>query len=224
MCGRFTLTASGEEVAELFGLAEPPALSARYNIAPSQPVAVVRVDPDGSRRVSELTWGLRAPGAIEGNRPFINARAENAGQRAAFRDAFKDRRCLVLASGFYEWEGTPPGGQAGKKRQPWYFRRTDSRPFAIAGLWEPSVPPEGRGTCTLLTTRPNELVAPIHDRMPVILGPEEATAWLDGGRRTEAELRPLLRPFPAPALTGYRVGFAVNNAKTEDPSCIAPLG
>jgi len=227
MCGRFTLTASGEEVAELFGLADPVALSPRYNIAPSQPVAVVRVDPDGARRLSELTWGLRAPAALEGNRPFINARAETAGQRVPFRDAFRDRRCLVLASGFYEWEGTPRDrgrGHAGKKRQPWYFRRTDNRPFAIAGLWEPSVPAEGRGTCTLLTTRPNDLVAPVHDRMPVILGPEEAAAWLDGGRRTEAELRPLLRTFPASVLTAYQVGFAVNNAKFDDPSCIAALG
>jgi putative SOS response-associated peptidase YedK len=217
MCGRFTLTASGEEVAELFGLDGAPILSPRYNIAPSQHVSVVRLEADGARRLSELTWGLRAPGALEGDRPFINARAETAGQRVAFRDAFAERRCLVLASGFFEWEGT------GKKRQPWYVRRADGRPFAIAGLWEPSVPPEGRATCTLLTTRPNELIAPIHDRMPVILRPEDAASWLDPARRTAAELQPLLRAFPAPALTAYRVGFAVNNAKFDDPSCIAPL-
>src|SRR5262245_64934717 len=217
MCGRFTLTASGEEVAELFGLDGASALSPRYNIAPSQPVSVVRVDPDGARRLADLTWGLRAPGALEGDRPFINARAETAGDRASFRDAFRERRCLVIASGFYEWEGT------GKKRQPWYFRRSDGRPFGIAGLWEPSIPPDGRGTCTLLTTQPNDLVAAVHDRMPVILDPEQAAAWLDPGRRTTPELKPLLRPFPAPALTAYRVGLAVNNAKVDDPSCIAPL-
>jgi putative SOS response-associated peptidase YedK len=217
MCGRFTLTASGEEVAELFGLDGAPALSPRYNIAPSQPVAVVRLEADGARRASELTWGLRAPGALEGDRPFINARAETAAARGSFREAFAERRCLVLASGFFEWEGT------GKKRQPWYLRRADGRPFAIAGLWEPSVPPDGRGTCTLLTTRPNAVVAPIHDRMPVMLGPEDAAAWLDPAKRTPAELQPLLRSFPAPALTAYRVGFAVNNAKFDDPSCIAPL-
>jgi putative SOS response-associated peptidase YedK len=226
MCGRFTLTASGEEVAELFGLDAAPALSPRYNIAPSQPVSVVRLEPDGGRRLSDLTWGLRAPGAREGDRPFINARAETAGERVAFREAFAERRCLVVASGFFEWEGTPRGrrrGHAGKKRQPWYFRRADGRPFAIAGLWEPSVPPEGRATCTLLTTRPNALVAPIHDRMPVILDAADAAAWLDPALRTPAELQPLLRAFPAPALTAYRVGFAANNAKFDDPTCIAPL-
>src|SRR4030095_7480615 len=94
---------------------------------------------------------------------------------------------------------------------------------SIAGLWEPSVPPERRGTCTLLTAQPNDLVAAVHDRMPVILGPDEAAAWLDPSQRTAGELQPLLRPFPAATLTAYRVGFAVNNAKFDDPSCIAPL-
>ncbi len=114
MCGRFTLTASGEEVAEAFEPGEVEALPPRYNIAPSQPVSVVRTGPDRVRRLSTLAWGLRAPGGLPGDRPFINARAETAAERPSFRDAFAERRCLVAASGFYEWEGT------GKKRQPWY--------------------------------------------------------------------------------------------------------
>jgi putative SOS response-associated peptidase YedK len=217
MCGRFTLTASGEEVAEAFDLPGAEALVPRYNIAPSQPVSVVRTEVDGSRRLSSLTWGLRAPGGLPGDRPFINARSETAAERPAFRDAFSERRCLVVASGFYEWEGT------GKKRQPWYFRRADGRPFGIAGLWEPPTAPDAPGTCTLLTTEPNDLVTPIHDRMPVLFGPEEAATWLDPRRRAAAELQPLLRSYPSSALTAYRVGLAVNNAKFDDPSCIAPL-
>jgi putative SOS response-associated peptidase YedK len=218
MCGRFTLTASGEDLAEVFDLDEPAAFAPRYNIAPSQPVAVVRSDLAGVRRLSTLTWGLLPPGSLEGDRPFINARAETAGERPSFRDAFAERRCLVAADGFYEWEGT------GKRRQPWYIRLADGRPFAFAGLWEPPRCPEGLGTCTLLTTEPNDLVRHIHDRMPVILAPGDAAAWLDPRRRKVDELQPLLRSYPAPAMTAYRVGTAVNNARFDDPSCIAPSG
>jgi putative SOS response-associated peptidase YedK len=217
MCGRFTLTASGEEVAEVFDLEGVAALPPRYNIAPSQPVSVVRTEARGGRQISSLTWGMRAPGGLPGDRPFINARSETAGERPSFRDAYAERRCLVVASGFYEWEGS------GKKRQPWYFRRADGRLFGIAGLWEPPRDPGEPGTCTLLTTQPNDLVAAVHDRMPVILGPEDAAVWLDPGRRTVGELQPLLRPYPSSAFTAYRVGSAVNNARFEDPSCIAPL-
>src|SRR5262245_1398920 len=217
MCGRFTLTASGEEVAEAFDLEGVEALPPRYNIAPSQPVSVVRADADGSRRLSSLAWGLRAPGGLPGDRPFINARSETAAERPSFRDAFRERRCLVVASGFYEWEGT------GKKRQPWYFRRVDGRPFAIAGLWEPPPSPDALGTCTLLTTAPNDLVLPVHDRMPVILDFEDASTWLRPGTREMSLLQDVLRSYPASVLTAYRVGLAVNNAKFDDPSCIAPL-
>jgi putative SOS response-associated peptidase YedK len=217
MCGRFTLTASGEEVAEAFELYGVEAIAPRYNIAPSQPVSAVRTSPDGRRRLASLTWGLRAPGALPGDRPFINARAETAGERPSFRDAFAERRCLVVASGFYEWEGT------GKKRQPWYFRRADGKPFGIAGLWEASPQPDAPATCTLLTTAPNDLVAAVHDRMPVILDRGDAALWLDPARREKAALQPLLRSYPPSALVAYRVGLAVNNAKFDDPSCIAPL-
>lgn len=218
MCGRFTLTASGEELAEAFELDEVPALAPRYNIAPSQPVAVVRQDPGGTRRLSTLIWGLLPPGSLEGDRPFINARAETAGERPSFRDAYTHRRCLVAADGFYEWEGT------GRRRQPWYVRLASGRAFAFAGLWEPPRSADAPGTCSLLTTEPNDLVRTIHDRMPVILAAEDTGAWLDPRRQRMAELAPLLRAYPAPAMTAYRVGTAVNSAKVDDPSCIAPLG
>ncbi len=217
MCGRFTLTASGEEIAEAFDLPEVPALDPRYNIAPSQPVAVVRLDAAGTRQVALLKWGLLPSDALPGDRPFINARAETAAERPSFRDAFARRRCLVAADGFYEWEGT------GKKRQPWYLRLASGRPFAFAGLWEPPRAPEAPGTCTLLTTQPNELVRPIHDRMPVILGPDEAGVWLDP-QKPLGDLHAVLDAYPAPAMTAYRVGPAVNNARFDDPSCIAPSG
>jgi len=217
VCGRFTLTASGEELAEVFDLDEVPALAPRYNIAPSQPVAVVRADPAGARHLATLKWGFLPPDSLEGDRPFINARAETAGERPSFREAFVHRRCLVPADGFYEWEGT------GKKRQPWYVRLASGRPFAFAGLWEPPRSPDAPGTCTLLTTEPNDLIRPLHDRMPVILAPEDLASWLDPRRQHVAELALLLRPYSAPAMTAYRVGLAVNNARLEDSSCIAPL-
>ncbi len=185
MCGRFTLTASGEELAEAFGLDDPPELAPRYNIAPTQPVAVVRAE---------------APG----------------GGRTAFREAFARRRCLIPASGFFEWAGT------GKKRQPWDFRMASGRPFAFAGLWEPPFDPLDAPTATILTTEPNEIARPVHDRMPVILAPDDYARWLDPEARGLGALRPLLQPFPAVAMIAYPVEPVVNDARRDEPSCITP--
>lgn len=219
VCGRFTLTASGEEVAEAFGLDEIPPLAARYNIAPTQPLVVVRAEPQGARRtLSELKWGLLPIATAEPKRPLINARAETAWSRPAFRDAFTLRRCLIPASGFYEWAGEKP------RRQPWYFRLASGRPFAFAGLWEPPFDPTEPATVTILTTEPNELTRPVHDRMPVILAPEDYPRWLDTPPEGSAALRPLLAPFPAGAMIAHPVGNAVNDARRDEPSCIAPVG
>ena len=219
MCGRFTLTASGEELAEAFGLDEPPALAPRYNIAPTQPVAVVRVDPAGERRTwSLLRWGLLPRETAEPRRPLINARAETAWVTPAFKDAFARRRCLVPASGFYEWSG------AGKKRQPWYFRLATGGPFAFAGLWEPPFDPVDPATVTLLTTEPNDLARKVHDRMPVILPPDAYARWLDPGAGTHAVLRPLLVPFPAGAMSVHPVATVVNDPRHDEPSCVTPAG
>ncbi len=217
MCGRFTLTASGEEVAEAFGLDETPELVARYNIAPSQPVAVVRAEAAGDRRrLAMLKWGLLPRATAEPSRPLINARAESAWSKPSFREAFAQRRCLIPASGFFEWTGI------GKKRQPFYFRMASGRPFAFAGLWEPPFDPVDPATVTILTTEPNDVVRPLHDRMPVIVAPDAYGRWLSPPTVPVAGLRPLLAPFAASALVAFPVGTAVNNARHDEPDCIAP--
>ena len=217
MCGRFTLTKSGEEVAEAFGLDEAPALLPRYNIAPSQPVLVVRqVDPGAPRSAALARWGLVPRVAPEG-KALINARAESAATRGVFKDAFAHGRCLVPADGFYEWQGE----RGEKKRQPFHLRLQGGGLFGLAGLVEPGL---GAGTSTLaiLTTEPNALVEKIHDRMPLILPPADYARWLDP--RTEvAALRSLLGPYPAARMEVFPVGAAVNNARLDDPTCLSPL-
>ena len=217
MCGRFNQTASGDEVAEAFGLDDAPELAPRYNIAPTQPVAVVGVQPKTGRRgLASLRWGLVPRDALGGERGLINARAETAWEKPSFREAFARRRCLVLATGFYEWQ------RLGKKKQPWLMRLTSGRPFAFAGLWEPPAAGLASPTCTILTTEPNELARPIHDRMPVILDPADYALWLDPAVTAPAEVRPLLRPFPAGVMTAFPVTAAVNRPAFDDPACLVP--
>jgi putative SOS response-associated peptidase YedK len=220
MCGRFTLTVPGEEVAEAFGLDEVPELVARYNIAPTQPVAVVRSAPSGGRRVSFLRWGLVPSFTREPQRRpvLFNARAETLGARPAFRAAWEKRRCLIPADGFYEWEAV-----AGERtRRPHLVRAADGRPFAFAGLWEWPHPadPESPGTCTIVTTEANGVLRPIHDRMPVILPRDAYAAWLDLSNRRAVDL---LRPAPDGLLTAVRVGPAVNRAAHDAPDCLLPV-
>ncbi len=223
MCGRFTLRAPASVVAEQFGLFDTAPLSPRYNIAPSQTVAAVRratesVEP--ARQLVLLQWGLVpswAKDAKVGNR-LINARAETVAEKPAFRAALRRRRCLVVADGFYEWQRT------GGKKQPYFIRLADDRPFAFAGLWERWEGPDHAAleTCTLITTEANELMAPIHDRMPVILSPDDYDRWLDPAIQKPEHLQPLLRPYPSDAMVAYPVTTHVNNPKNEDPLCIVP--
>jgi len=219
VCGRFNQTASGDEVAEAFELEASPALAPRFNIAPTQPVAVVVLDPGSGRRaLVERRWGLVPRDALGKERGFINARAESAADKTAFSEAFATRRCLVVATGFYEWQQVDP-----KRRQPWLFRLAAGGPFAFAGLWEPAAAFEGAAaTCTILTTQPNDLTRPVHDRMPVILSAGSFSRWLDPRLRTREELRGLLVPFPAEAMTAFPVGTRVNNVAFDDPGCLAP--
>jgi putative SOS response-associated peptidase YedK len=218
MCGRFNQTASGEEMAEAFELDEVPSLTPRYNIAPTQPVPVVRLQSGTSRRaLVTLKWGLVPAGSLGGERGFINARCETAWERPSFREAFARRRCLVPATGFYEWQKTE-----GKRRQPWLLRLAAGGVFAFAGLWEPPAGDEVSATFTILTTEPNELAARVHDRMPVIVAPADYPAWLDAKVTSAPPLRALLRPFPGAAMTAFPVSTAVNNPAVDDPSCIAP--
>lgn len=225
MCGRFALISSTEQIAMAFGLestavaAIPPAIP-RYNIAPTQPVAAIRLNENGQREITFFQWGLIpswSKDAQIGAR-LINARSETVAEKPSFRNAFKRRRCLIPADGFYEWQK-----QNGKK-QPIYIHSTTGRPFALAGLWEMWQDPGGSQiqSCTILTTSPNELMAPIHDRMPVIIEPEDFSMWLAPGANPEDGLH-LCRPYPVDKMAAYAVSTAVNNARNEIPDCIQRL-
>jgi putative SOS response-associated peptidase YedK len=214
MCGRFTLTAPGEALAAAFDLDEMPDLVPRYNIAPSQEVVAVERAPDGKRRLFRPRWGLESSSSPDG-RLLINARSESASTRPAFKAAFAKRRCLVPADGFYEWQASP--GE--RRRRPFHAAKRQGELFAIAGLWEAR--PDGGRTCTLLTTEANREIAQIHDRMPVILGPEACATWLDPDQRAAALLS-LLRPLEDGALVLRPVSDVVNDARAEGPGCLLP--
>lgn len=222
MCGRFTLITPAEALAEQFQLFEIPSLAPRYNIAPTQPVAAVRRVPgDGQRELVLLRWGLvpfwaKDPGI--GAR-MINARSETVAEKPAFRAAFRRRRCLVPADGFYEWRRLERG------KQPFYVRLRDERPFAFAGLWERWEGPDETAidSCTLLTTEPNDLIRPVHSRMPVILSPKDYDLWLDPGVQKAELLQPLLRPYPSEGMLAYPISTWVNKPKNDSPRCIEPL-
>jgi putative SOS response-associated peptidase YedK len=224
MCGRFTLAASPTELAALFDLdgASLPALAPRYNIAPTQSIAAVRAAPaDGRRELVLLRWGFIPAWAKDpsGGAPLINARSETAADKPTFRAAFRRRRCLVPADGFFEWH-TENG-----KKQPYYFTLADGAPFAIAGLWERWQAPTGDvvESCTLLTTEANDLVRPLHDRMPVILAPADYPLWLDPEVNDPGPPASLLVPFQASAMAGRPVSPRVNAVRNDDPGCVEPI-
>lgn len=222
MCGRFTLHSSPGKIAERFRVPAPslPELEPRYNIAPTQDVlAVARSSGGEGRSAALLRWGLVPHWSREPDgAPLINARSETAAELPAFRDAFRSRRCLVVADGFYEWSGGEEG-----ERQPWYIRSADGGPFAFAGLWDRWTGEEGRtiDSCTILTTEPDEVVAELHERMPVILGADAEARWLDP-RKERHELESLLSGPPGAGLEAYRVSRRVNRYRNDDPSCIEP--
>jgi putative SOS response-associated peptidase YedK len=222
MCGRFTLTSPAETVAELFELDDVPVLTPRYNIAPTQPVAVVRSGQTaGGRELAELRWGLIPSWAKDpsiGSR-MINARAEGVAEKPSFRSAFRRRRCLVIADGFYEWQ------KVGTRKQPHYIHLARRRPFAFAGLWEHWEDADGDAvdSCTIITTEPNELIAKLHNRMPVILHPRDYILWLDPGVQALDKVQALLQPYPAKDMFAYAIGTRVNNPSNDTPACIEPL-
>jgi putative SOS response-associated peptidase YedK len=226
MCGRFVRRASPKDIAELFDVMvpEPADLPPRYNIAPSQPVAAVRIRPhEACRELVNLRWGLIPWFADDpkiGNR-LINARAETAATKPSFRNAFRTRRCLIPATGFYEWqkrEGT-------KQKQPFHVTLKHEQLFAFAGLWDVWHDPHGEviESCTIVTTDANELMRPIHDRMPVILPRANYAQWLDPKLQDPETLAPLLRPFPADQMTADAVSTFVNAPQNEGPQCIEKL-
>ncbi len=221
MCGRFTLRVSPSVIAEQFAVFEVAPFTARFNIAPTQSVPVIRLKPEQPQPRRELVWlrwGL-VPGwaqdASIGSR-LINARAETAASKPAFRTALRRRRCLVAADGFYEWR------PAVRTKQAYFLHFQDDRPFAFAGLWEAWESPQHAvlETCTLLTTESNDLIRSIHDRMPVILPPETYASWLDPAIEDPRPLLPLLVPYPSDQMEAYPVSAFVNSPGHDSPQCI----
>jgi len=223
MCGRFTLTVDPDELLEAFPFVTLPAegsLTPRYNIAPTQPVAVVA--NNGQNRIEFFKWGLIPSWSKDptiGGR-LINARAETLAEKPSFRSAFKKRRCLILADGFYEWRKNPDG----KTKTPMYIHLKGHTPFAFAGLWESWRSPEEKTilSCAIITTTPNALMEKIHDRMPVILKPNAYEAWLDPAEASPFALLDVLKPYPASHMTAYPVSKAVNRPENDSPEAIAP--
>ena len=220
MCGRYQLIAGPEEIAGMFLTSATRAVAPRYNIAPTQAVAAVRAGA-GGRELALLRWGLIPAWAkdAEIGARMINARAETLAEKASFRGPLRSRRCLVLADGFYEWQ------RVGAGKVPHHVCMADRRPFAFAGLWDRWLPPGGEPleSCTIVTTTPNELLAEIHDRMPVILPPEAYGPWLDPAHRDTEGLQRLLQPFPASLMRAYPVSPRVNSPRNDDRGCIAEL-
>jgi putative SOS response-associated peptidase YedK len=222
MCGRFTLKTSRAKIQELIGRSKPlPLFEPRFNICPSQQVLAVRIDPEsGEREGTLLKWGLIPAWAKEpsiGNK-LANARADTVAEKPAFRSAFKKRRCLVIADGFYEWQAGPGG------KTPYYFQMKDQSPFAFAALWERwEKGEEPVETCTLITTEANAVVGPVHDRMPVILDPDRFAQWLDPNEDRAQALKALLVALPDDWLMAHPVSKLVNNPRNESPKCIEPV-
>lgn len=222
MCGRYRLSRRKQIVEEYFDVAGEDDWVPRYNIAPTQPVPIIRQHPkEPTRNFSLVRWGLIPSWAKDssGAAMMINARSETAASKPAFRDALKSRRCLVPADAFYEWQRT------GKTKQPFCFEVGAGELFAFAGLWDRWRAPDGNWlkSCTILTTTPNTLTATVHDRMPVILDPSNYDVWLDPGMTNIEAASDLLKPFEAQLMRAYSVSPRVNNVANDDAGCSAPV-
>ena len=221
MCGRFTLTANPAEIQDTFSDFNFPAQFApRFNIAPTQPVLAI---PNDDKLTADFfVWGLIPMWAKDpsiGNR-LINARGETLAEKPSFRGSYRHKRCLILADGFYEWKSL-----AGKKsKTPYFIHMQNRKPFALAGLWDHWESPDGSSikTCTIITTTPNELMASIHDRMPVIIHPRDYKKWLDSAPQTPENLQPLIKPYPAEAMSAYAVSTMVNKPAYDAPELVVP--
>lgn len=225
MCGRFTSQTPAQDLADYFGVDEVVAeeQGARFNVAPTDEVyAVAESSTDESRRLGTFRWGLIPFWSkdAKGGAKMINARAESLLDKPAFKRSFERRRCIVPADGFYEWERIDA-----KTKQPWFISRADGKPMAFAGLWESWRPTKGSDdgkvrSCTIITGEPNDLVARLHDRMPVMLPPEAWDAWLDPDSHDLGALSGLLVPAPAEELTMFPVSKAVNDVRNDGPELV----
>jgi putative SOS response-associated peptidase YedK len=220
-CGRFTLRASSRDLAQVFLVPDLPLFPPRYNIAPGQPIAAVRLKPGGGgRELVALRWGLVPRWASDPDVGYqmMNARAETAAAKPSLRAAFEARRCLLPADGFYQWR------QAGGRKQPYFISPRDGLPFGFAGLWERW---EGDGevieSAAILTAAANELMRPLHDRMPVILDPQDHARWLDPDDHGSEAVQALLVPYWGDGLTAVEVSTLVNNPQSDNPRCVQPL-
>jgi len=218
MCGRFVRYTTWAELREALGVLTAVELPPSYNVAPTQQVLVVR-EEGGKREGVAMRWGLIPSWAKDKKTPFINARADTAATKPAFRSAFKKRRCLIVADGYYEWKKLDA-----KTKQPHLFRLKSGDPFTFAGIWETW---KGEGdpieSCAILTTDANELARTIHDRMPVILRGDDAEAWIDPDVEDATALTPLLRPFPADEMVAIPVSTRVNKVGENDAGLIEPM-
>ena len=224
MCGRYSITTPVEGLRQLFLFEEVPNLAPRYNVAPTQEVPVVRLEgeEEPNRHLRMLRWGLIPSWAKDRKIAYktINARAETVAEKPSFRTAFRRRRCLILADGFYEWR------KEGEAKQPYRIVMADRGPFAMAGLWESWRDPEDKSlveSCTIIVTEANSYLSRLHHRMPVILAPEDHAAWLDPSA-AGAALQALMKPFEAAPLTAYPVSTHVNKPANDDPACIDAIG
>ena len=220
MCGRFVLEHSPDQLMKVYRFSSVPDLSPRYNIAPSQQIAVVRQQNGGDRELTFLQWGLIPSWSKESaiGYKMINTRSETAHEKPSFKQALHARRCIIPASGFYEWQ------KAGKEKIPHYIHLRDGDIMSLAGLWERWKSPEGKEleTCTILTTAANSLVKKLHDRMPVILHRAEFDLWLDRDIDDVKRLTELFHPYPSDQLEEYVVTRDVNSPTNDSPGCIIP--
>ncbi len=223
MCGRYVLKRKDlEELLQRFGIRSLQEFHDRFNVAPTTQVPAIRAskqDPTAREAVA-LQWGLvpRWAKDAKSGAKLANARAEGIADKPAFRHAFRQKRCAIPASGFYEWQ------TIGKLKQPWYFKLQDGGPLLFAGLWESwqSVDGVTLETCALITTSPNAVMTPIHDRMPVILHGAAVDTWLDPRIEDPAQLAPVLQPLPAELMATHAVSPQMNSVRYENPDCIAP--
>lgn len=222
MCGRYALKATAAELIEHFKLLSCPEFGLRFNIAPQSMIPVIRQKPDAGRVGQLVRWGLIPSWAEDPStyNKLNNARGETVAEKPTFRSSFARHRCLIPASGFFEWQ--PVAG----RKQPYYIHpAAPGGFFAFAGLLAAWTPPAGEtvvSTC-IITTGPNEVMAPIHDRMPVILQPEQFDAWLDPGNHDTAALKAMLGPCRADLMSAYPVSPAINSGRAEGPACIEPI-
>jgi putative SOS response-associated peptidase YedK len=223
MCGRYRLSRRKQIVEEYFDcVSDEPDWNPRYNIAPTQPIPVIRQNPkEPVRELSLVRWGLIPSWAKDSSAAarMINARSETASTKPAFRDALKSRRCLVPADGFYEWQRT------GKTKQPYCFEVDDGKLFAFAGMWDRWKDASGNAveTCSILTTTPNAVTASVHDRMPVILDPDGYDLWLDPGMKDVSGASELLKPYDARLMRCYPISARINHTVNDDEDCSAPV-